>query len=456
MNKLEDEKKIKEQFVETAKYISSSLSSLRLYPPTHPSVTKSIDELYSSLQILIGDKNRIVIAVARNIPILDGIPIYEKNVHTDTFRNLIQDKGIEVIIIKSGLDKEELAPFLNLLRKDNEDLDFSDLGRILEKHNIRNILIKDINFDERAKETYFSTIDTISQTLEDVRLGNKLNIYENKRAVRGIINSIIVDKNTLLSLTMIKNFNDYLYSHSVNVCILSTSLAEELGYGEELINEIGLSGLLHDIGKLKTPKNILLKPGKLNNSEWEMMKKHPSFGSELLADLKGITPKTIKMVYEHHMRPNPKGYPKTQEGKASLAGSQIIAIADTYDASTTLRPYQAPLTPIEAIRKMRKMTKENKDFNPEFLEVFIKMIGIYPIGAMVRLDSNELALVSRYGSQRTAPIVRIFMDKDGRMLEDSIDADLNDKDIDTGKPIRSIVSEVDVYSRNIDMNQILA
>jgi putative nucleotidyltransferase with HDIG domain len=456
MNEKVDEKKTKELFINTMKFMGGALSSLKLYPETHPSVTKTIEELYVALQKLIGDKNRIVIAVTRNIPVLDGVPVYESNVHLQSFAKLIQDKGIELIIIKSSLKKKELVPFIELINKKPEDVETEDLNFLLEKKEVKSILIKDINFTESAKDTYFSAIDTIEKTLDDVRMGNKVNVYENKRAVKSIVNSILIDKSVLLSLSMIKNFNDYLFSHSVNVCILASSLAEEIGFNDEEINEIGLGGLLHDIGKLKTPKNVLLKPGKLNDKEWQVMRQHPSFGFELIYGLKGIDKKIARMVYEHHMRPNVKGYPKPKENSQPIAESQVIAIADTYDACTTLRPYQDPLSPAEAMAKMKKMTKETGDFNTDYLEVFFNMMGLYPIGTAVRLDTNELALVSRYTQKRKIPIVKIFMSREGKVIDDPKEVDLNDKNIDTGKPLRSIIAEVDILARNIDPNVVLS
>ncbi len=456
MNDKVDEKKIKELFINTMKFMGGALSSLKLYPETHPSVTKTIDELYGALKNLIGDKNRIVIAVTRNIPVMDGIPVYESNVHLQAFTKLIQEKGIELIIIKSSLKKKELAPFIDLINKKPEDVEAEDLNFLLEKKEVKSILIKDVNFTESARETYFSAIDTIEKTLDDVRMDNKINVYENKRAVKGVVNSILIDKSVLLSLSMIKNFNDYLFSHSVNVCILATALAEEIGFSDDEINEIGLGGLLHDIGKLKTPKKVLLKPGKLNDQEWQVMRQHPSFGFELINELKGIDKKTARMVYEHHMRPNVKGYPKPKENAKPIAESQIIAIADTYDACTTLRPYQNPISPAEAMIKMKKLTKETGDFNSEYLEVFFNMMGVYPIGTAVRLDTNELALVSRYTQKRKIPIVKIFMNREGSLIDKPKEVDLNDKNIDTGKPLRSIISEVDILVRNIDPNVILA
>jgi len=386
--------------------------------------------------------------------VLDGIPIYESNSHLQTFTKLIQEKGIELIIIKSSLKKKELAPFIELINKKQDETETDNLNFQLEKEDVKSILIKDINFNESTKKTYFSAIETVEKTIDDVRMGNKINVYENKRSVKGLVNSILIDKTVLLSLSMIKNFNNYLYSHSVNVCIIATALAEEIGFNDDDINNIGLGALLHDIGKIKTPKEVLLKPGKLNDNEWKTMKMHPSSGFELIKDLKGVDKLIGRMVYEHHMRPNVKGYPQPRENAKPIAESQVIAIADTYDACTTLRPYQTPLSPAGAVMRMKKMTKDTGDFNTEYMEVFTKMMGIYPIGTTVRLDTNELALVSRYIKQNDAPIVKIFMNRDGKLIDEPNEIDLNDKNLDTGKHIRSIIGEIDILVRNLDPNVI--
>ncbi len=451
-----DDKKTSAVFIEMAKHLGGALSSMKLYPNSHPSVTKQLGELDDSLRTLLDNKNRLILALARNIPVVDGVPVYESTIHINTFKSILIDRGIEIIIIKSSLKKEELVPFLYVMSGALKEADISDINRYLESHQVKSILIKDVTFNERAKEAYFSAIDTVTKTISDIRRGAAPNIYESKRVVRSIVNSILIDKNTLLSLSMIKNYNDYLYSHSVNVCILAASLAEELGYSDEEIAEIGLGGLLHDVGKLKTPLGILLKPGRLNATEWEAMKQHPYFGYEILKGLKGVSPRTVTMVYEHHMRPNPKGYPHPKEGAKPSVESQIIAVADTYDASTTLRPYQDPLTPVDAIKRMKKMSRETGDFNLDILETFITMMGIYPIGTSVRLDTNEIALVARYFPQRPSPQVKVFMDRDGILLEEPFEADLNDMDTESGMPVRSIVAEVDVNIRNIDLNHMLA
>ena len=456
MTAVTDDKKTSAVFIEMAKHLGGALSSMKLYPNSHPSVTRQLTDLDESLRILLENKNRLILALARNIPVVDGVPVYESTIHINTFKTILVDRGIEIIIIKSTLKKEELVPFLYVMSGALKEADISDINRYLESHHVKNILIKDVTFTERAKETYFSAIDTVTKTISDIRRGAAPNIYESKRVVRSIVNSILIDKNTLLSLSMIKNFNDYLYSHSVNVCILAASLAEELGYSDEEIAEIGLAGLLHDVGKLKTPLDILLKPGRLNDTEWETMKQHPYFGYEILSGLEGVSPKTVTMVYEHHMRPNPKGYPHPKEGAKPSEESQIIAVADTYDACTTLRPYQAPLTPADAIKRMKKMSRETHDFNLNVLETFTTMMGIYPIGTSVRLDTNEIALVSRYFPQRPSPQVKVFMDRDGTLLEEPFEADLNDTDTESGAPLRSIVAEVDMNIRNIDLNRVLA
>ena len=437
------------------KILSAAISSLKLYAPSHPSVSKSLDDLFNIIQTLISDKNRIVIAVTRNIPILDGLPVYESDVATTSFVKMMQERGIELIIIKSGLKQEELVPFLNILRGDKQTLTSDNLTLLLEQNRVKNILIKDINFNERAKEAYFDAIGSIREVLEDVHHGNMLNIFESKRSVKGMVNSILVDKNILLSLSMIKNFDDYLFSHSVNVCILAISLAEELNYGEDELTDIGMAGLLHDIGKIKTSLEVLQKPGKLSEEEWKLMRQHPKFGAELLADREGLSEKSIRIVLEHHMRPNGKGYPQHEPGVEPLIQSQIVAIADTYDAATTIRPYQKPLSCTGAVKLMRQMSRETNDFDRNMLASFEKMMGGYPIGTTVRLDTNEIGYVTRYGSKREAPMVKIILDREGQRLDEPKEVDLNEKDMETGKPFRNIIAEVDPIARNLDFNQIL-
>ncbi|MBN1881409.1 MAG: HD domain-containing protein [Deltaproteobacteria bacterium] len=455
MSTLQDEKQRKQSFIRAMKILNAAISSLKLYSPNHPSVSKSLDDLFSIIQALIDDKDRIVIAVTRNIPILDGIPVYESDVAIQSFVKMMQQRGIELIIIKSKLKQEELVPFLNILRGDKQTLTSENLTLLLEQNRVKNILIKDVNFNQRAKEAYFDAIGSISRVLDDVQHDNVVNIFESKRSVKGMINSILVDKNILLSLSMIKNFDDYLFSHSVNVCILSISLAEELNYGEDELTDIGMAGLLHDIGKIKTSLEVLQKPGKLNEEEWELMRQHPQLGADLLKEQEGLSEKTIRIVLEHHMRPNGKGYPQYDPGREPLTQSQIVAIADTYDAATTIRPYQEPLSCTGAIKLMRQMSRETSEFDRNMLASFEKMMGGYPIGTTVRLDTNEIGYVTRYGSKKEAPMVKIFLDRAGQMLNEPKEVDLNEKDMETGKPFRNIIDEVDPIARNLDLNRIL-
>jgi hypothetical protein len=161
------------------------------------------------------------------------------------------------------------------------------------------------------------------------------------------------------------------------------------------------------------------------------------------------------MVLEHHMRPNGKGYPQHEPGVEPLIQSQVVAIADTYDAATTIRPYQKPLSCTGAIKLMRQMSRETNDFDRNMLSAFEKMMGGYPIGTTVRLDTNEIGYVTRYGANKDAPMVKIILDSSGQKLEEPKEVDLNEKDMETGKPFRNIIAEVDPIARNLDFNQIL-
>ena len=233
------------------------------------------------------------------------------------------------------------------------------------------------------------------------------------------------------------------------------ALAEEVKVPQEDLNHIGLAGLLHDIGKVQTPKEITLKPGKLTPEEWTEMQKHPIVSRDIVSKMEGISELTARIVLEHHVHFDKKGYPAMPEGHKMHAYSQLISIVDTYDAMTTMRPYQAPFTPKEALDLMESRLVGNT-IDPQYFEAFVKMLGIYPIGTLVRLDTNEIALVVDINSDNyLLPKVKIVSDPDGNRLPEAMELDLSSLDESLGDIKRNIVSTVDPLLANIDTTQYL-
>jgi HD-GYP domain-containing protein (c-di-GMP phosphodiesterase class II) len=209
----------------------------------------------------------------------------------------------------------------------------------------------------------------------------------------------------------------------VNVAIFSLAFGKHLGLEGRALERVGVAGLLHDLGKVRTAESIIKKPGALTPEEMRAMQRHPELGAEIMAQMKGIESETAEIVLHHHLRHDGTGYPALPPGREVHPHGQLVAIADCYDALTTTRPYQKSRHPSEAVRILRRMA--GKAYSPEATQGFIAMIGAYPVGELVRLSTNELAVVTRVSElDATAPRVRLVTDASGHLLPAPVDCDL--------------------------------
>ena len=224
------------------------------------------------------------------------------------------------------------------------------------------------------------------------------------------------DPTTLLGLAMIKDYDNYTFSHSVNVGILALSLGSFLGMEEASLRDLNTAGLLHDIGKTTVDKAILNSPGKLSADEFEQMKKHAEAGAEIVGKMQEISPRVADAVLGHHIKFNRTGYPEWASNRSFSDFAEIVAVADCYDAITTLRTYNVPTLPKAAMDIMRRLA--GTSLNAELVEQFEKMMGEYPVGTLVRLDNNEIALVVKpHPMESVPPGVKVIMDAAGQLLE---------------------------------------
>ncbi len=293
---------------------------------------------------------------------------------------------------------------------------------------------------------YNRALDTVSDMLGEVRMGRIPKVDNAKKVVDDLCRDVLSDRPALLALTLLKSYDNYLFNHSVNVSVLSLALADALKVPKADLTQIGMAGLLHDLGKILTPKNILLKPDGLNPEEWQLMQQHPVKSAEILKKMSGVTDLCVRLVYEHHVRYDRTGYPVLEDGHQLHAYSKIISIADVYDAVTTLRPYQKPFHPREAIKIMENLV--GKVLDPIYFQEFVRMIGIYPIGSLVRLDTGEVGMVLENNSQTPmAPKVRILFDQAGRKLKENLEVDLSKP---SSESERSLVAPADPLIFDID------
>ena len=259
----------------------------------------------------------------------------------------------------------------------------------------------------------------------DARLGRAIQPEAVMPMVEAINESVSRHPDALLSVVRLKNHDEYTYMHSVAVCALMVALARRLGLPEDQVRDAGAAGMLHDLGKAAMPLNVLNKPGALSDDEFKIMKAHPVRGYHMLV-LSGSAPEAVlDVALHHHEKFDGSGYPHNLKGDAIGLMARMGAVCDVYDAITSNRPYKKAWGPAESLQRM---VSWNGHFDELVLKAFIRSVGIYPVGALVRLESDRLGVVLEQGEgSLLAPKVRVFFNARKR-------EPVFIKDIDLGAP----------------------
>ncbi|MBF0142339.1 MAG: HD-GYP domain-containing protein [Magnetococcales bacterium] len=278
----------------------------------------------------------------------------------------------------------------------------------------------------RASEVRRAARKIVGEVLGDARLGQQVQVAQVKSVVQEMAESMFRNPDAVLSLSLIKQRDEYTFMHSVNVGVFLMSFCRALGYDEGLITEVGVGGMLHDIGKMKTPERVLNKPGKLTDEEFQIMKQHVVWSRRVLEESPGISETSLFVASQHHERYDGSGYPRGLKGDEIGIFGQMAAIVDVYDAITSDRVYHKGNTPHQALKRMLEWSRHH--FSPVLYQQFVQVVGIYPIGTLVRLENGLVAVVLQPSAESLLhPTVKVVADGRKGVLLQPHDLNLMEK-----------------------------
>lgn len=329
----------------------------------------------------------------------------------------IVDAGIEEVYIDTdkGLDDQESRGAAEVRREVDAELE-----QVI--HEGRAIPGPVAVGDEivGARQIHQRATKVVRGMMLDVRLGRAISIDDVEPVVEAITGSLARNASAMLGILGIKNKDDYTFLHSVSVGTLLIAFGRSMGMPEEETREMGLGGMLHDLGKMKVPDSILNKPGRLTDDEFSVIKRHPEDGHAILVETRGVGEIPLDITRHHHERINGRGYPDALEGDRISRYARMAAVVDVYDAITADRCYHKAMTATEALRRMWEWSAN--DFDRSVLQSFMKCVGIYPVGTVVRLESGIIGVVVEQNpeSMLTPRVKAVFHSKSLRPLSPSI------------------------------------
>jgi HD-GYP domain-containing protein (c-di-GMP phosphodiesterase class II) len=447
---------------ELVRSVAVSHTNAQLYPVTHPLVTQSMDELVAAVTDVGGmGFSEVTLNVYKATLFVENQVFPEESV---TYRRLIEEllaRGISALTFQQGFTRDDAAALVNLLGEARIET-ISDARIFLEQQGAAYISIaetttlEDTDQEARqkenkvaARETYDSGVIAMRDIETQVKLGKVFEVEPLQRVVNAMLENLFHDPAAVLGLTAIKGHDDYTLNHAINVCILALSMGAALGLDQDSLRSLGLSALLYDLGKVRIPEDILNKQGPLTGDEWQIVKSHATEGADLLKRIQLVDQMPMIVAYEHHLRHDMQGYPDSQAPQEQHLYSKIVALCDAYDAMTTRRPFRREIRPDKALAVL--MQGRGKAYDPALTKEFVVMLGIYPMGAVVKLDNEATAVVFRVNNDDLLhPRVKVLVDAEGRWLENPEVFDLRVVDPATGEHSRSITECIPASEAGVD------
>jgi putative nucleotidyltransferase with HDIG domain len=441
---------------ELLRHFAACVKAVQLYAPDHPIVTQAVARLAVSLERAHVEAPDVVIGIVDHQVIVDGVPLAGGHGSVETVDRL-GAIGVERIAFDRGVTSEELLTFVRELAAFQATRDGDDderLTALSSPHiHIGPLLLPQWmefgNSDMGAiRQSYRNAVAAAETVWEQAQAEGSPDPAMAIELVEGLASAVGRNRRAMMALTALCQYDNYTFTHLVNVSVLTMAQARSLGIDGALLRQFGLAGLMHDIGKIRTPLEILTKPDRLTESEFAIIMKHPVDGAEVLRRCLELPPLAAVVAFEHHLRLDGTGYPAGVSRPSLNLATQLCGIADVYDAMRSKRSYQRAFPTDRIIAVLAQ--NDSSRFDQRIVRRFGQLMGIYPVGNLVRLDNGSLAVVLRiHAPDPSRPAVRVIVGPDGQRLAKPHDVALWEEDDPAGLPPR-IVTPVDPADVGID------
>ena len=445
------------------KRLAAALRGAQLYSPSHPLVQRAFDNLNESLTQLLTDQPSIAVGVIGNEIIVGDLPIPKAAESMGEMIRRLKSLGIERIAFERGVTPDELQTLALTIahpeRKPGEAAPGAEPADPLAALNsLLHIRVGRIQTEEKKEETsadvaairrLYSDATNLASSVWDMA---KSEGTPDPKAARALVDSlaqaVAANRTALIALTALKNYDNYTFTHMVNVSVLTMSQARALGIDGAPLRELGLAALMHDIGKVRTPNEILNKPDKLTDGEFEIMRMHVVDGAEILRRTPEMPAMAPVIAFEHHLRNDGTGYPFGAKRGSLNLGTQLCGISDVYDAMRSQRAYQQAFPSDRILEVLRR--NDGHQFDQNLVRRFTQLLGIYPPGNLVRLNDGAIAVVMAvHAPDPFKPRVKVVVTSRGERLESPIEMNLWEALPEAPGP-KSVTASLDPAEYSID------
>jgi putative nucleotidyltransferase with HDIG domain len=437
---------------ELLRRLAAAVRSAQLYSKGHPIIGRNLESMSTALQLLHSLSPTIVIGIVGEEIVVDETPMGK----ADTFGGLVkrlQQGGVERVTIDRGVTLDELRAFVEAVSAAESasasstfpTLPHVRVGRVSVEQRVEGSLTDMATI----RQLYSDAVSAAGSVWDAAQSEGKPDVTVARTMIDGLAQAVAQNRTALLALTTLKNYDNYTFTHMVNVSILTMGQARGLGIDGALLREFGLAALMHDIGKVRTPLEILNKPDKLTDDEFAIMKRHVLEGAEILRKTPDVPTLAPVIAFEHHLRKDGSGYPDGVKRASLNIGTMLCSIADVYDAMRSQRVYQNGHASDRILAVLKR--NDGVQFDQNLVRRFSQLVGIYPAGNLVRLNTGEIAVVREvYAPDPHRPQVRVIVARDGNRLDIPYDVNLWEQVSGEASVPSSVVAPLDPVVYGID------